>query len=105
VSDPLEIAVSRLAAGQIRAAEEWWRINRLKAPNAIREDLDRASALIAIQPEVGARARNVVLSGVRRLHLLESATICTTVSLTHQDALRSWLSGIRAAGVALRFED
>jgi hypothetical protein len=69
VSDPLEIAVSSLAAGQIRAAEKWWRINRPKAPNAIREDLDHASSLIAIQPEVGARARNVVLSGVRRLHL------------------------------------
>jgi hypothetical protein len=69
VSAPLEIAVSRLAARQIRAAEAWWRINRLKAPNAIREDLDRVSALIAIQPEVGARARNVALSGVRRVHL------------------------------------
>jgi hypothetical protein len=55
VSEPLEIVVSTLAAGQIRAAEEWWRINRPKAPNAIPEDLDRASSLIAIQPELGAR--------------------------------------------------
>jgi plasmid stabilization system protein ParE len=69
VSEPLKIAVSILAAGQIRAAEEWWRINRPKAPNAIRDDLDRASSLIAVQPEVGARARNVALPGVRRLHL------------------------------------
>ena len=69
MSEPLEIAVSALAAGQIRAAEEWWRINRPKVPNAIREDLNRGSSLIAIQPEVGARARNVTLPGVRRLHL------------------------------------
>jgi hypothetical protein len=40
-----------------------------KPPNAIREDLDRASSLIAIQPEIGTRARNVKLSGVRRVHL------------------------------------
>jgi len=69
VSEPLEIAVSLLAVGQIRVAEEWWRINRPKAPNAIREDLDRASSLIGIQPEIGTRARNVKLSGVRRVHL------------------------------------
>ena len=69
MSEPLEIVVGLLAAGQIRAAEDWWRINRPKAPNAIREDLDRASSLIGVHPEVGARARNVALSGVRRLHL------------------------------------
>jgi plasmid stabilization system protein ParE len=69
VSEPLEITVSLLAAGHIRAAETWWRINRPKAPNAIREDLEGASSLIAAQPEVGARAQNVVLPGVRRLHL------------------------------------
>jgi plasmid stabilization system protein ParE len=69
VSERLEIVVSALAAEQIRAAAEWWRRNRRKAPNAIGEDLDRASSLIAIQPDLGARARNVALPGVRRLHL------------------------------------
>jgi plasmid stabilization system protein ParE len=69
VSRPLHIEVSDLAKAQILAAEEWWRVNRLKAPNAIREDLERASSLIAVQPEIGARARNVALHGVRRLHL------------------------------------
>jgi hypothetical protein len=69
VSGPLEIVVSALAAEQIRAAEAWWLVNRPKAPNAIREDLDRASSLIAIQPDLGARARNASLAGVRRLHL------------------------------------
>ena len=69
MSGPLQIEVSDLAKGQIRAAEQWWRLNRPKAPNAIREDLDRASSLISVQPEVGARATNVSLAGVRRLHL------------------------------------
>ena len=69
MSDPIQVEVSALAAEQIRAAEEWWRLNRPKAPNAIREDFERASSLIASQPQIGARARNVTLAGVRRLHL------------------------------------
>ncbi len=69
MSRPLHIEVSDLAKAQIRAAEEWWRLNRPKAPNAIREELERASLLISLQPEIGARARNVSLTGVRRLHL------------------------------------
>jgi len=69
VSRPLHIEVSDLAKAQIRAAEQWWRLNRPKAPNAIREELERASSLISVQPEVGARARNISLPGVRRLHL------------------------------------
>ena len=66
---PLHIEVSDLARAQIRAAEAWWRVNRPKAPNAIREELERASLLISVQPEIGARARNISLAGVRRLHL------------------------------------
>jgi plasmid stabilization system protein ParE len=69
VKRPLPIDVSDLARTQIRAAEEWWRRNRPAAPTAIREELERASWLIAVQPGVGALARNVSLAGVRRLHL------------------------------------
>ncbi len=69
MSEPLEIVVSALAAEQIRAAAEWWHLNRPRAPNAIREDLDRVSSLVAIQPDLGARARNVALPDVRRVHL------------------------------------
>jgi hypothetical protein len=47
VSQPLHIEVSDLANVQIDAAERWWRLNRPKAPNAIREELERASLLIA----------------------------------------------------------
>ena len=69
MSRPLHVEVSDLARAQIRAAEEWWRVNRPKAPSAIREELERASLLISVQPEIGARAKNASLAGVRRLHL------------------------------------
>ena len=64
MSRRLDIEVSELAKAHIRAAEDWWRLNRPKAPNAIREELERASLLISVQPQIGARARNVSLSGV-----------------------------------------
>lgn len=69
MSAPLHVEVSALASGQIREAEAWWRLNRTKAPNAIREELERASGLVAAQPHIGTRARNLTLVGVRRLHL------------------------------------
>jgi plasmid stabilization system protein ParE len=69
VTHRLHVEVSHLAKAQVLAAEQWWRVNRSKAPNAIREELERASFLIANQPEIGARALDVDLPGVRRLHL------------------------------------
>ena len=69
MSRPLQIQINDLAKAQVRAAEEWWRVNRPSAPNAIREELERAASLIALQPEVGTRARNVTLPDVRRLAL------------------------------------
>ena len=69
MSRPLHIEISDLAKAQFRTAEEWWRLNRPKAPNAIREELERACVLISVQPESSARARNVSLSGVRRVLL------------------------------------
>ena len=69
MSERLHVEVSALASGQIREAEEWWRSNRPKAPNAIREELERASGLVAAQPHIGTNARNLTLVGVRRLHL------------------------------------
>jgi plasmid stabilization system protein ParE len=69
VRDRLPVEVSAGAAEQIRVAETWWRANRLAAPNAVREELEKASGLIALQPEIGSRARNVALAGVRRIHL------------------------------------
>jgi plasmid stabilization system protein ParE len=69
VSAPLRVEISDLAMAQIRAAEGWWRQNRPKAPNAVREELERVAVLISLQPQSGALARNVSLPGVRRIHL------------------------------------
>lgn len=66
---PLALVVTDVAKAQILTAEEWWRLNRPKAPDAIREELERASALIAAQPGLGSMARDPDLAGVRRLHL------------------------------------
>ena len=69
MSRPLDVEVSNLARVPIVAAERWWRANRPGAPNAVREELERASSLISFQPPIDARARNLSLAGVRRLHL------------------------------------
>ena len=69
MSEPLPVDVSPRAAGHIRAAERWGRINRPGAPNAIREELERGSALIAAQPGIGTHARNTRLANVRRVLL------------------------------------
>ncbi len=69
MSDPLPIQITALAAQHIRKAEEWWRQNRTLAPNAVRQELQRAFVLIAGQPRIGSRATNVKLPGVRRIYL------------------------------------
>jgi plasmid stabilization system protein ParE len=69
VNTPLHIEVSELADRQIQEADRWWRRNREKAPDAVREELRRVGALIASQPHLGARATNVKLAGVRRIHI------------------------------------
>lgn len=69
MSQPLPINFTRRAAEQTETAGRWWRHNRTKAPEALGEELAQALQLIASQPEVGARARNTKLGGVRRILL------------------------------------
>jgi plasmid stabilization system protein ParE len=69
MTELLRIEVTAVAAQLIRKAENWWRINRTAAPNAVREELQQAFALIAGQPRIGSRATNVKLHGVRRVYL------------------------------------
>src|SRR5689334_14870113 len=69
MTERLRIEFTALASRHVREAEAWWRLNRTAAPNAIREELERILPIIAIQPRIGARATNVRLSGVRRIHL------------------------------------
>jgi plasmid stabilization system protein ParE len=69
VTPGLRIDISLRAAAQIEAAAIWWANNRPAAPGAIRQELERAFSLLAVQPSLGARALNVRLQGIRRLHL------------------------------------
>ncbi len=66
---PLPIRLSRRAAAQIEEAAEWWAVNRLSAPGAVHQQIERAFSLLAVQPGIGSRALNARLSGVRRIHL------------------------------------
>jgi plasmid stabilization system protein ParE len=69
MSEQLPVQFTALAAELIRSADSWWRENRLLAPNTVRSELEKAIGLIARQPRIGSLARNVKLSGVRRIYL------------------------------------
>ena len=80
MSGPLRIEVSDLAERQIQKADRWWRDNRLKAPNAIREELERIGIMIALRPQLGAKAVNVRCPEFDEFTLSESTTTFTTES-------------------------
>ena len=65
MSRRLPVSFTRRASRHVEDAGRWWRENRTKAPEALREELNQALQLIASQPDVGAMARNTKLAGVR----------------------------------------
>ena len=65
----LPIKIVRRATLQIQKAASWWQENRPKAPDAFKEELERALALISQEPSIGSKASNARLIGVRRVHL------------------------------------
>jgi plasmid stabilization system protein ParE len=69
VSEPRPVRIAGSAARAIAEAASWWTANRPKAPDAFVTELERALQLIAVYPGIGARATNVRLAGVRRIHL------------------------------------
>lgn len=69
MNPPLPIRFTRRASRQVDDAGQWWHENRSKAPTALRDELERALQLIGSQPDVGARAQNSKLTGVRRILL------------------------------------
>ncbi|MCC6965224.1 MAG: type II toxin-antitoxin system RelE/ParE family toxin [Nitrospira sp.] len=69
MSGPVPVRIVRSAARAIQEAAEWWVANRPKAPDGFAIELERAIQLLSSQPTIGARARNVRLTGVRRMHL------------------------------------
>ena len=69
MNTPLRIEITDTAQAHITVAVAWWAANRPAAPDAISQELDRILSLLCMQPEIGARARRVKLSGVRRVTL------------------------------------
>jgi plasmid stabilization system protein ParE len=69
VTESLPVIVTLLAAKHIRQADEWWRVNRTVAPNAVWQEVERAFVLIAGQPRIGSSAKDVRLPGVQRILL------------------------------------
>ena len=69
MNSALPVRIVSSAARTIEQAATWWIANRPKAPDAFTSDLENALKLVAFHPGIGARATNIKLKGVRRLHL------------------------------------
>lgn len=69
MSRRLPIKLLRRAKRQIAEASGWWKANRLKAPDAFDEEMEKAFDLLAFQPNVGVRIAGARFTGVRRIHL------------------------------------
>lgn len=60
------------AKRHIRAATEWWSLNRQAAPTLFVDELERAFRLIVAQPEIAPMARDTNAKDVRRFHLVRT---------------------------------
>ena len=69
MTHPLPVHIVSSAERAIGEAAIWWGKNRDKAPEAFFEELERGLQLISAQPEIGSKARNIKLAGIRRIHL------------------------------------
>lgn len=65
----LSIRVKPRAQREIERAAEWWSINRLAAPGAVRMDVEAAVALLAEEPGIGTKVETPRSEIVRRLYL------------------------------------
>lgn len=65
----LKVKIAARATNQVRKASEWWSVNRPNAPGAIATDFGEAVALLAEQPDIGAKYEGSRTVGVRRLFL------------------------------------
>ena len=63
------ITIVPRAARAIAKAQAWWLVNRPAASEVLDQELRRGLALIAQQPNIGTRAENTRIAGVRRVYL------------------------------------
>jgi len=64
-----DIRVSPRAEAQIRTAARWWSENRLKAPGAFRQEIERGFELARDFPSAGERVAHPRYKEVRRILL------------------------------------
>lgn len=88
----LRIRLERRAQAEILSAREWWLANRLAAPSALDEELERAFNLIRSMPAAGQRVatskhpevRRVLLGRVRyHLYYVASEETIDVLALWH----------------------
>ncbi len=65
----LRLRFTRRAASETERIERWRRANRTSAPDAFRDDLKAAIALLIRKPGVGVQVTNSRLDLVRRIHV------------------------------------
>lgn len=53
----------------MRTAEKWWAENRTKAPDALKDEIEKGLLLIQELPSAGERVPHSRLAGVRRILL------------------------------------
>ena len=62
----MRLKFSPLAREDIRAAQAWWKSNRLKSPLLLSDELRSAFALIRAHPGIGKRALDLSAAGIQR---------------------------------------
>ena len=65
----LSARIKPRAQREIERAAEWWSINRLAAPGAVRMDVEAAVALLVEEPGIGTTVETPRSEVVRRLYL------------------------------------
>ena len=65
----LSVRIKTRAQREIERAAEWWSINRLAAPGAVRMDLEAALALLIEEPGICTKVETSRTVVVRRLYL------------------------------------
>ena len=65
----MTILYTRTAEEQIERVARWWEKNRLDAPGAIEDELEKAFRIILKNPNHGLRQTNTRFKNVRRIHL------------------------------------
>lgn len=91
MSEVLAVVVQGRAAREIEIINAWWHEHRTSAPGLFASELETMLAALALVPTLGVIARDVRLSGVRRVLLTRSRYhLYYRVSGTTVEVLAIW---------------